>query len=107
MQKLIMLCCAIVVINLSCTKLPDFKNEIDNSFILYPNPCVDIINIDLQPGYKTLKIYNVTGKEIGNFNSANLVNITVDLKNEKDGKFIAILETEKGTITKSFYKFKP
>lgn len=84
-------------------------NEIANlNYKLYPNPAVDMVNIDLPYNHnvKTIKVYNVLGKEVYQTLVSNNTNIKIETKNYKSGVYIIKLIDKSNNINTSTFIVK-
>lgn len=78
------------------------ENELDRSITIFPNPIkseFDIQNVS-GIGIESVRILDLQGKEILKTNSSEKIN----LSNLSSGMYLAIIETEKGTINKKIIK---
>jgi len=76
--------------------------EVNNiiSFILYPNPAQDILNVESQQQIENLKIYNLQGQLIKEDSSSR-----IDVSNLSSGLyFIQVITVEGNSVTKQFIK---
>lgn len=100
----------ILAINQTNTSIESFQtillsraeNELNNSIVLFPNPLKSELNIQnlLSINIESIRILDSQGKEI----LKNSKKDKIDLSNIANGIYIAIFETEKGSITKKIIK---
>lgn len=84
-------------------------NEIANlNYKLYPNPAVDMVNIDLPYNHnvETVKVYNVLGKEVYQTLVNNNTNVKIETKNYKSGVYIIKLIDNNNNINTSTFIVK-
>jgi len=77
----------------------------DGNFYIFPNPCTDILNIDIEnrAGLCNIKIYNINGSLYYNKNYAG-ENIKINTANFKEGNYIIKLEYYDNIFVKKFQK---
>ena len=76
----------------------DFENEL--SFVLYPNPVRDILNIKMGTTFEKAAIYNLQGAKIMESNTG-----TIDVSNLPSGIYLIKIANEKGNfVAKRFVK---
>lgn len=68
----------------------------NNSFLVYPNPAKNEINIKGNANLSNLAVYDLTGKKVISQNS--LVNNKLDITNLNTGIYLLNLVTDKGTV---------
>ncbi len=100
----------ILAINQTNTSIESFQtillsraeNELNNSIVLFPNPLKSVLNIQnsSEDNIDSIRILDSQGKEILKQSIKN----QIDLSNIANGIYIAIFETEKGSITKKIIK---
>lgn len=84
-------------------------NEITNlNFKLYPNPAVEVVNIDLPSNHnvKTIKVYNVLGKEVYQTIVNSNPTVKIETKNYKSGVYIVKLIDKHNNISTSTFIVK-
>jgi len=90
----------------ACSKTPDIEPDLQNKFIVYPNPCEQFCNFSLinfgGVGY-TLTIFNIDGKELTKIENP-VSTVTLDLSNEPNGKYFALLTNGVNSYSLSFLK---
>ena len=67
---------------------------------IYPNPVIDILNINYKEQIKRLQIFTISGQILVTANNTK----TINLQNLTSGLYIIKIETEKGIITKKLIK---
>lgn len=78
------------------------KNEFNNSIVVFPNPIKSELNIQnlLSINIESIRILDIQGKEIFKTKDSE----KIDLSNTMSGMYIALIETEKGTISRKIIK---
>lgn len=73
-----------------------------NSFIMYPNPALDVVSITLPNGINeaTVKIYDMLGKVVANQIITSNAN-AITTSNLASGSYMVVLRTEYGNATKT------
>jgi hypothetical protein len=72
-------------------------NLLNDKIIIYPNPVIDIINLNTSLTILKVEIYDVLGKKL-NFIKIN--NRKIDMSNVNRGIYVLKIKTEIGIITK-------
>jgi len=71
------------------------------SFILYPNPTSNDLNIETTTINYSVKLYDILGNQVGNYpNNPNRVNVSYLVK----GVYLIIIETSEGNTIRKFIK---
>jgi hypothetical protein len=72
---------------------------------IYPNPTANLLSIDVKEDceIKAIQIFNVIGQKVINF-PITLHQKTIDVSNLKSGTYFIKMETNYGTLNKSFIK---
>ncbi len=100
----------ITTINISCTKTPNIEVENNNVLMVFPNPCFGVCTAGLNNSSGqnyTITIYDTDGKEMKKVeNLTSSANISFDLSNEAEGKYIAIASNGTDKYSVSFLKVK-
>ena len=105
---------SVKVIRGGCSRLSDtytFNEEVlnanralENAVHLYPNPVIEMLNIDLdQIGDVKVTIFTVSGKFMNQYQLKKNQN-SIDLSKLAKGTYLIQLEAEKGSITKRIVK---
>ena len=80
----------------------------ENSFSLYPNPALDILNIRwvTSPSTETkISIYNLLGQKVGNFDEISASEIaTLAIQHLDTGIYVLQIQNEEMNISKKFIK---
>ena len=69
----------------------------NNNITIYPNPVIDIINLNTSLTILKVEIYDVLGKRL---NFIKLNNRKIDMSNVNRGIYVLKIKTEIGIITK-------
>jgi beta-glucosidase len=72
----------------------------DNSFIIYPNPAINIVNIKTDASEYLVNIFTLTGEKIKTMQAGN--NVAIDISNFSRGVYI--VEIKPGNGYPSYYK---
>lgn len=80
------------------TALSVDKNEV-GLFKVYPNPVVDILNIETNLPINQVEIYNLIGQKVMTFNENNIHENSIDLSQLNKGIYMAIISAEDKTQT--------
>ena len=72
-------------------------NLMNNNITIYPNPVIDIINLNTSLTILKVEIYDVLGKRL---NFIKLNNRKIDMSNVNRGIYVLKIKTENGIITK-------
>ncbi|WNH11944.1 T9SS type A sorting domain-containing protein [Thalassobellus suaedae] len=70
------------------------KNSVSKKTFIYPNPTTGLFNITNVPGFKNMKLYNITGSEVKSFKPAQ----NYDISELPSG--IYFLKTDNGWVNK-------
>ncbi len=65
---------------------------------VFPNPSNGLINVNADAKIKTIKVFNLIGKQIFETKEINNKNALLSLHNTQDGIYLLKIETEKGTV---------
>lgn len=82
--------------NVACDYIPPVSvDEIHakNTIQFHPNPVIDVLNISTLSDIETIKIYDLTGRLVLQYQ-----NTSVDVSTLPNGHYIAVVETIKGEI---------
>jgi hypothetical protein len=74
-------------------------SEVEDSFLIYPNPTTGIINIDLSSlnhNFSEFSVTNISGQEIQRESVNNQKNIQIDLQDCSEGLYFINLINSKG-----------
>lgn len=89
----------ITISNQSSTGI--FNHQQTNAFKVYPNPAVDVLNIETQGlQIETITILNLEGKQIKQYYS----NETIDVSGLSKGMYILQIQSESGIFNQRFLK---
>ncbi len=80
-------------------------NKINNSFIIYPNPVINILNVQLKEGLNngTITIYDARGRKVLT-NQINQANSTIDVSELVKGYYVIQLTLNDEIVFNSFIK---
>ena len=79
----------------------DAKLVNDKSFLIYPNPVKDVLNIEADERIEEISIYNLTGALI--YENA-LINNNINVSDLTEGVYIIKVKTETSVLIKRFIK---
>jgi hypothetical protein len=83
-----------------CTQIPTKINQPNKSAInIFPNPVINEFSINYTGQIEKLTVLTVTGKELLNINSNNIVNGKIDVSNLPQGVYILSLNFKNGDRT--------
>jgi len=75
------------------------ENLKNNSFSVYPNPSSNIINIDFNERFSTIRVIDIQGKMVLQSNQK-----TIDINELENGIYVVQIETENGVLNSKFVK---
>ena len=89
---------------LTATGINDATNS--SFYNLYPNPTTGLLNMSLNDdrNIKTVKMFNVDGKEILHLNKVKNPNVSIDISSQPAGVYFLRVESEKETSYKKVIK---
>lgn len=75
-------------------------NEVENNFVIYPNPSNGIVNISSNQANAIIKVFDVTGKLVySQQNNGKQNNIELDLSALSNGVYLIQAHTENGNVS--------
>lgn len=71
---------------------------------VYPNPCMEFVNIKSEDNINSIQIFDITGKQYANIQNVNALNARVLASKLKNGIYIVNINTDKETVTRRVIK---
>lgn len=70
-----------------------------NSFVAYPNPANDLINVVSPVAFETVRLFDMTGREVYSFNAKTTTH-AINVSSFETGMYFLVLESNNTTSTK-------
>lgn len=81
------------------------ENELDNSIVVYPNPGIDQVSITAPLNIENIKVFNMQGQLMGNYQYKNINNTKLNTSQLANGTyFIQMMLNNGETYTKQWIK---